>query len=78
MARILVGCCGFPVGREKYYKTFKGVEIQQTFYQLPVIEKSTSYKIILTVPCGCSASRSRTALRDLIFRAPFTRFSVYS
>ncbi len=35
---IKVGCCGFPVSRSKYYKTFNVVEIQQTFYDLPRIE----------------------------------------
>jgi uncharacterized protein YecE (DUF72 family) len=32
---IKVGCCGFPVSREKYYQNFDLVEIQQTFYQPP-------------------------------------------
>jgi len=32
---IKVGCCGFPVSKEKYYKNFNLVEIQQTFYQPP-------------------------------------------
>ena len=32
---IKVGCCGFPVAKEKYYKSFNVVEIQQTFYQPP-------------------------------------------
>ena len=32
---IKVGCCGFPVSREKYYKNFDVVGIQQTFYQPP-------------------------------------------
>jgi len=44
MARILVGCCGFPVGRERYYKAFKGVEIQQTFYRLPAIETAQRWR----------------------------------
>lgn len=35
---IKIGCCGFPVNRSIYYQTFKVVEIQQTFYQLPKIE----------------------------------------
>lgn len=30
-----VGCCGFPVSRAKYYKTFGVIELQSTFYQLP-------------------------------------------
>jgi uncharacterized protein YecE (DUF72 family) len=29
------GCCGFPKARNLYYKSFKLVEIQQTFYQPP-------------------------------------------
>ncbi|HLI33519.1 MAG TPA: DUF72 domain-containing protein [Terriglobia bacterium] len=30
-----VGCCGFPVSRARYSKTFSVVEVQQTFYQPP-------------------------------------------
>lgn len=33
MRQRYVGCCGFPVARERYYKTFRAVEIQQTFYE---------------------------------------------
>lgn len=29
---IKVGCCGFPVGRRRYYRTFNVVEVQLTFY----------------------------------------------
>jgi uncharacterized protein YecE (DUF72 family) len=32
---IKIGCCGFPVSKEKYYRSFEVVEIQQTFYQPP-------------------------------------------
>ncbi len=35
MQEIKVGCCGFAAAREKYYKNFGVVEIQQTFYQPP-------------------------------------------
>jgi uncharacterized protein YecE (DUF72 family) len=35
MANIKIGCCGFPVSRERYFKAFGIVEIQQTFYQPP-------------------------------------------
>ncbi|RKZ23398.1 DUF72 domain-containing protein [bacterium] len=28
-----IGCCGFPKGKEKYFRTFKLVEVQQTFYE---------------------------------------------
>ena len=30
-----VGCCGFVVAQEQYFRLFKVIEIQQTFYQLP-------------------------------------------
>lgn len=33
--RTKIGCCGFPVSREKYFRHFKVVEIQKTFYQPP-------------------------------------------
>ncbi|MCM8778717.1 MAG: DUF72 domain-containing protein [Candidatus Omnitrophica bacterium] len=32
---VKIGCCGFPTAKENYFKKFKVVEIQQTFYQLP-------------------------------------------
>ncbi|MCX8173729.1 MAG: DUF72 domain-containing protein [Thermoplasmata archaeon] len=31
---IVIGCCGFPVGIEKYVGVLDAVEIQQTFYRL--------------------------------------------
>jgi uncharacterized protein YecE (DUF72 family) len=34
---IKVGCCGFPVKRETYYHTFQVAEVQQTFYQPPLL-----------------------------------------
>ncbi len=37
MGRISIGCCGFPVRRDRYYQKFKVVEIQQTFYQPPTL-----------------------------------------
>jgi uncharacterized protein YecE (DUF72 family) len=33
---IQIGCCGFPVARQKYFNTFRVVELQQTFYQPPL------------------------------------------
>ena len=33
--QVKIGCCGFPVSKEKYYKNFDVVEIQKTFYQPP-------------------------------------------
>jgi uncharacterized protein YecE (DUF72 family) len=41
---IKVGCCGFPVRRDIYYKSFSVVEVQQTFYQLPRIETGRRWK----------------------------------
>lgn len=35
---IKVGCCGFPVARDKYFQSFQVVELQQTFYQPPKLE----------------------------------------
>ena len=32
---IKVGCCGYPVAAEKYYKAFGLVEINKTFYEFP-------------------------------------------
>lgn len=47
---IHVGCCGFPVKRETYYRAFSVVEVQQTFYQLP--EVSTAGKWRKEAPSG--------------------------
>lgn len=33
---IKVGCCGFAEARTKYYRKFDLVEIDQTFYQMPL------------------------------------------
>ncbi len=33
--RVKVGCCGFPLSRERYFATFPVVEIQETFYEPP-------------------------------------------
>jgi uncharacterized protein YecE (DUF72 family) len=35
MNQVKVGCCGFPVRREKYFQQFRLVEVQQTFYNPP-------------------------------------------
>lgn len=35
MKKIFVGCCGYPVNKKEYYKKFKLVELQRTFYSLP-------------------------------------------
>jgi len=33
--KVRIGCCGFPVGKSRYYERFPVVELQKTFYQLP-------------------------------------------
>lgn len=32
-----VGCCGFPFRKKDYYQSFSLVEIQQTFYRMPMV-----------------------------------------
>jgi len=45
MKKIFVGCCGFPVNKEKYFENFKVVELQSTFYQPPLkIETAKKWK----------------------------------
>lgn len=41
---IKVGCCGFPVKREEYYRRFSVVELQQTFYKLPKVETARRWR----------------------------------
>ncbi|MFQ5951825.1 MAG: DUF72 domain-containing protein [Candidatus Omnitrophota bacterium] len=43
--KLKIGCCGFPVGRQKYYEKFKLVEIQRTFYRLPRIETAEKWRL---------------------------------
>lgn len=42
--RLQVGCCGFPVSHAKYYAVFPVVEIQQTFYQLPLLATAERWR----------------------------------
>jgi len=39
-----IGCCGFPVARGKYFKKFKIVELQRTFYRLPKLETAKKWR----------------------------------
>ena len=32
---VKVGCCGFPISKNKYYDEFGIVELQTTFYNIP-------------------------------------------
>ena len=38
MSQLYIGCCGFPIGRRNYYRHFRCVEVQQTFYHPPRTE----------------------------------------
>jgi len=42
--RIKVGCCGFPTSKEKYFKEFNAVELQNTFYNIPSLESVEKLK----------------------------------
>jgi len=42
--QVYVGCCGFCVGRSKYFSTFRTVELQETFYELPPVERLSSLR----------------------------------
>lgn len=39
-----VGCCGFAMVRAEYYRRFPVVEIQQTFYDLPRIQRAERWR----------------------------------
>jgi uncharacterized protein YecE (DUF72 family) len=41
---IKVGCCGFPTSKEKYFKEFNIVELQNTFYNIPSLESIEKLK----------------------------------
>jgi len=44
MSELKIGCCGFPRSRKTYFKYFKLVEVQQTFYKPPSIETLKSWR----------------------------------
>lgn len=37
-SRVKVGCCGFARGRQDYFRHFRLVEVQPTFYKMPKLE----------------------------------------
>lgn len=39
-----VGCCGYCVGRSKYYEIFKTVELQETFYELTPLDRLEGFR----------------------------------
>ncbi len=44
MAEILVGCCGWAEARERYFRDFRAVEIQQSFYEPPRVELAERWR----------------------------------
>lgn len=42
-----IGCCGFPVVKEKYAGRFQVVEVQQTFYQPPRISTLENWRALM-------------------------------
>jgi uncharacterized protein YecE (DUF72 family) len=41
---IRVGCCGFPVARETYFRGFSAVELNEPFYNLPLPETARRWR----------------------------------
>lgn len=44
MGEVLVGCCGWPEARPRYFEHFSLVELQDTFYQLPSLELAARWR----------------------------------
>ncbi|MEM3630118.1 MAG: DUF72 domain-containing protein [Nitrososphaerota archaeon] len=44
MTIIKIGCCGFPIAKEKYYKEFNLIEINSTFYKIPSIKLAQKWR----------------------------------
>ncbi|MFQ6121710.1 MAG: DUF72 domain-containing protein [Dehalococcoidales bacterium] len=42
--RVKVGCCGFARGRKDYFRRFRLVEVQQTFYKMPKLETALKWR----------------------------------
>lgn len=43
-SRIKIGCCGFPKAKKEYYRRFRLVEVQQTFYQPPLLKTAETWR----------------------------------
>lgn len=43
-AEIKVGCCGFVISQQKYFRLFRLIEIQSTFYQLPELKTAEKWR----------------------------------
>jgi len=42
--KLIVGCCGIPVARSRYFEVLKAVELQNTFYDLPTEEWAKNFR----------------------------------
>ncbi len=43
-AEILVGCCGFALPQAQYFRKFRLLEVQQSFYQPPSLETARKWR----------------------------------
>jgi uncharacterized protein YecE (DUF72 family) len=43
-SNIIAGCCGFAGAQKEYYQTFRFVEIDSSFYQLPRLETAARWR----------------------------------
>jgi uncharacterized protein YecE (DUF72 family) len=41
---VAVGCCGFTRSRAEYYRSFRLVEVQQSFYRLPRVKTARRWR----------------------------------
>jgi len=41
---IKIGCCGFAASQQEYFRLFKLIEIQNTFYQLPRLQTAEKWR----------------------------------
>lgn len=67
-----IGCCGFPRTREEYFRKFKTVEIDKTFYRLPSIESARALRAAAPRDFEFSMSAWQVITHDLSSRT-YTR-----
>jgi len=61
-AEVKVGCCGFVLSQQEYFKHFNHIEIQQTFYQLPRLQTAEKWRKI--APAGFEFTMATDHPRD--------------
>ena len=44
MSGVKIGCCGFARGMKEYFKKFRLVEVQQSFYKMPQIDTALRWR----------------------------------